>query len=211
MTAGVMTARVGVFGAGGHAKVVIDVLRSAGAEVVACLVPGGSGEFCGVPVIDEADGVATVFADGSVLAFVAIGDNAARRGLAGRLRRRGLAFANAVSPSAYLAADVALGTGILIGPNAAINTATVLGDDVIVNTGATVDHDNVIGDGVHIAPGSHLAGTVTVGDGAFLGIGTSVIPGIRIGAGAILGAGSVVIRDVPAGARAWGNPARVRE
>lgn len=198
-----------VFGAGGHAKVVADVLRSAGVVVRAFLAASANESIGGVPVLDESTAVEEMAVVGELPgAFVAIGDNSVRTRVAARVRERGFSLVNAISPTAYLAHDVVLGTGILIAPQAAINAASVIGDDVIINTGATVDHDNTISTGAHIAPGSHLAGNVSVGERSFLGVGTAVIPGITIGADAVVGAGSVVIRDIPSHARAWGNPAR---
>jgi UDP-perosamine 4-acetyltransferase len=197
-----------ILGAGGHAKVVIDVFRSAGIRVEKCLVPGGSGQISGVPISDEAEGIEALSAARS-RAFIAIGDNSVRLRLGRSLRERGIRFANAISPSAYLASDVRLGTGILIAPQVVVNAASDIGDDVILNTSCSIDHDSVIASGAHVAPGSHLAGNVHLGERSFLGVGTSVIPGISIGAGATVGAGSVVIRDIPADARAWGNPARL--
>lgn len=200
-----------ILGAGGHAKVVIDVFRSAGIRVERCLVPHGSGEISGVPIVDEAEGLEELGSGRSHRAFIAIGDNGVRFRLGRELREAGVEFVNAISPSAYLAADVRLGTGILIAPQAVVNAATVIGDDAILNTSSSVDHDNRIGTATHIAPGCHLAGSVHVGERSFLGVGTSVIPGISIGAGATVGAGSVVIRDIPDDTRAWGNPARLKD
>jgi UDP-perosamine 4-acetyltransferase len=202
-------AEVFLFGAGGHAKVVIDVLRRQGAHVVACLEREPHTDAVdGVPVLIESTGLPQLRADGHRSAFVAIGDNQLRRRIATRARDDGLELINAISPLAIVAPDVTLGTGILIVHGAIVNAGSSIGDDTIINTGATIDHDARIGVGVHVAPGSHLAGNVTVGSMVMLGIGTAVIPGITIGDEAVIGAGSVVIRDITTAARAWGNPAR---
>jgi UDP-perosamine 4-acetyltransferase len=207
-----VTHDVFLFGAGGHAKVVVDVLRRQGIGVVACLEPHpGIDALDGIPVLPEEEGLARLRAQGHERAFVAIGDNALRRRIAARARENGLTLINAISPTAIVAPDVHLGSGILLVHGAIVNAASRLGDDVIVNTGATVDHDNVLGDGAHVAPGCHLAGTVTVGSRTMIGVGTIVIPGMTIGDDVVVGAGSVVVRDLPTGVRAWGNPARVRE
>lgn len=204
-----VASEVVVFGAGGHAKVVADVLRSAGVVVRAFLASESGGSIDGIPVLEEGAAVDELVASAQLPgAIVAIGDNGVRARVAARVRERGFALVNAISPTAYLAHDVVLGSGILIAPQAAINAASVIGDDVIINTGATVDHDNRIAAGAHIAPGSHLAGNVSVGERTFLGVGTAVIPEITIGADSVIGAGSVVIRDIPPRTRAWGNPAR---
>lgn len=197
-----------VFGAGGHAKVVIDVFQASGRRVVACIAPDAGGSIGDIPILSESSDLAGLRDQGYRAAFVAIGDNQTRQREAARLRESGFQLINAVSPRAYVAHDVRLGTGVLIVHGAMINAASHVGDDTIINTAATVDHDSRIESGVHIAPGSHLAGKVTVGNGAFLGIGTVVLPGVTVGRGAMIGAGSVVTQDVTAYHRAWGSPAR---
>lgn len=199
---------VALFGAGGHARVAIDVFRSAGWSIEACIAPGGGADVAGVVVMDEAEAI-PFLKDRSVrFAHVAIGDNTTREVIAARAVGAGFELATGVSRHAYVAADVILGPGCLVVHGAVVNVGSRIGAGVIVNTGATVDHDSALGDFVHIAPGSHLAGGVRVGDRGFVGIGTSVIPGMTIGHDAVIGAGSVVVRPVDNSARVWGNRAR---
>lgn len=51
-------------------------------------------------------------------------------------------------------------------------------------------------------------GEVTVGDGALIGFGAAVVPRTRIGAHSVIGAGSAVVRDTPEHVTAIGNPAK---
>lgn len=197
-----------IFGAGGHAKVVIDVLRSRNRPVTACLGLEPSEPVLGVPVFAGSAAAGELLAQGITRAFVAIGDNTLRQREAERAVGLGFQLVRAISPTAYVAPSVSLGAGVLIVHGAVVNADAKIGDNVIINTGATVDHDNVIGAGVHIGPGSHLAGWVNVGAGAFVGAGAVVIPGISIGTHAVVGAGAVVVRDVVSQHRVWGNPAR---
>lgn len=202
-----MTSQVIVYGAGGHARVALDVLRLCGFSVLACLAPKAGRDIAGVPVFGEDVGLELAASRGCDRAFVAIGDNVVRRRVAMNARKLGFEVISAVSPHAYVASDVQVGSGSLIVHGAIINSSSRIGEDVIVNTGATVDHDNDIGHGTHIAPGCHLAGNVTVGENVLIGVGTVVIPGIAVGDDAVVGAGSVVVRSVAAKARVWGNPA----
>ena len=208
------TKKVFVFGASGHAKVVIDILeRTAGVKVMFAVDDdaGAAGKtLCGYPVIGGRDALLAQRKQAGA-GIVTIGDNKARSEVAAWLVAQGFKLASAVHPAAMLARDVSIGDGTVVMAGCVVNSDTAIGANVIINTGATVDHDCIIGDGVHIAPGCHLCGDVQVGAGAFLGTGSNVIPGVRIGANAVLGAGSTVIRDVAADARVAGSPARPLE
>ncbi len=198
--------RVAIFGAGGHAKVVWDILVAGGHEVAGFVVDEPQAEtLLDLPIVRRPEELPPH--DGLVLAF---GDNRGRKARYEALRAAGVRLVSAVHPRAVVAGRVALGDGVMIAAGVVINLDTRIGENTIINTGATVDHDNAIGAHVHLAPGCHLAGGVTVGEGAFLGIGTNVIPGRRIGAWARTGAGAVVVRDLADGVLAVGVPARVR-
>lgn len=201
-----------LYGASGHAKVVLDLVAAAGHwQVVAMLDDNRALQgttFCGVPVVGgrEALGSLRPTVSGGI---VAIGDNAIRRRLADFLLEQGLPLVSACHPQACLAADVVLGAGTVVMAGAVINPASRVGDNSIINTRASIDHDCTIGRDVHIAPGVTLCGGVTVGDGAFIGAGATIIPNIDVGAGAVVGAGATVVASVPPGATVVGTPARV--
>ncbi|MES2919229.1 MAG: NeuD/PglB/VioB family sugar acetyltransferase [Pseudomonadota bacterium] len=207
-----MAERVMVVGAGGHAKVVIDVLRAAGHEVAALFDDNAAlhGQvFRGVPVLGAgADVVAHAAANGLWYFLVAIGHNVTRLGIGRRLEAAGLVGLAAAHPSAVLAPGVVLGSGTVVMPGACINADTRIGAHGIVNTGARVDHDCALGDGVHLAPGVVLCGNVSVGELAFVGAGATVIPGMSVGARASVGAAAAVVRPVAADSKVRGVPAR---
>jgi acetyltransferase EpsM len=195
--------RVAIFGAGGHAKVVWDILVATGHEVVGFAVDGEPPHgLLGLPVTND---LAALPPHDAVI--VAIGDNQARKQKFEALQAAGHRFTNAIHPSAVLASRLTLGTGIQIAAGAIVNVDSTIGDNTILNTGATIDHDNQIGPHAHVAPGCHLAGNVQVGEGAFLGIGTTAIPGIDVGPWSKTGAGAVVIKNIPPHTLAIGVPA----
>lgn len=202
-----------LLGAGGHAKVVIEILRETHRyRPVGCLgqPPEGCQELIGVPVLGNDDLLGDLRRQGIEHAFVAIGDNRLRQLLIDKVRRAGFQLVNAISRQASVSASAVLGEGIAIMPGAHVGTETRLEDGVILNTRSVVDHDGVLGECVHIGPGAILAGSVTVGAQAFVATGSSVIPHMRIGARSIVGAGSVVVRDIPADVVAYGSPALAR-
>lgn len=205
--------QVVIIGAGGHAKVVIDIFRQSDTwDPMGCLdmaVPVGS-VIEGVSVIGT-DGMLSYLRQAGVcFAFVAIGDNALRFRLLQQAQQLGFRIPNAISPYAYIAPSARLGVGIAIMPGAVVGPDVVLGDGVIINTRASVDHEGIVESCGHVAPGATLSGNVHVEAMAMVGCGASVIQQRRIGSGTVVGAGAAVVSDLPPHVVAHGVPARVR-
>jgi sugar O-acyltransferase (sialic acid O-acetyltransferase NeuD family) len=204
--------KIFIFGAGGHAKVVIDIVEKQGRYDIAFLVdddPSHKGsEFFGYPVIG---GKAELLdhPEAPRRGIVAIGSNRVRSTVAAWFSANGFATVTAVHPSAQIGRGVTIGPGTVIMAGAVVNSDTTIGGQVIVNTRASIDHDCVIADGVHLGPGCTLCGTVTVGEGSFVCAGATIIPNLNVGKGAIVGACSSVIRDVPDNVVVAGVPAVV--
>lgn len=201
-------------GAGGHAKVIIDILRMNAEFKLVGLIDSDSAlkghRVLGVPVLGGDDKLESLYNDGVRHAFMGVAslsDSEGNKKIFERVQSAGFEMIKAVHPSAVVAEDVMIGAGCRVFGGAVINPGTSLGTNVVVNTGAVVDHDCLIGDHSQIAPGVKLAGAVTIGAGVFIGIGATVIQGITIGEHAFVAAGAVVIRDVPARTRVAGVPA----
>lgn len=207
------TMKIVVYGAGGHAKVVLDVLGKIGTWAIVgllddrtelvgdtrlgCRVLGGSALFHGL------------IAEGVKGMIVALGDNLRRQTMFDAARAAGFELISAIHPSVLLGGRVKIGVGSVLVAGVVVNVDAEIGDNVIVNTSASVDHDCRIGAHVHLSPGVRLAGRVTVGELTHIGIGTVVLPNLTIGKHCIIGAGSVVREDVPDGMVVAGNPARI--
>jgi sugar O-acyltransferase (sialic acid O-acetyltransferase NeuD family) len=209
MTSSVM--RIAILGAGGHAQVIVDVLRASpeGAHTTIFFLdddPSIQGmERVGIPVAGLLEDLPLIAHDGVI---VGIGDNATRHKVAANLAASGEHFVTAIHPRAVVAKDVQIGVGTVIFANAVVNTGSRIGAHVILNTACTVDHHNRLSDFLHIAPGAHLGGDVVVNEGAFVGMGASVMPQRTVGAWATVGAGALVQRDVRPGVTVIGVPAR---
>ena len=208
--------KIFVFGASGHAKVILDALERGGKFRPAFLADDEASlhgrEFFGYSVAGGRDFLKSALSPAGSEAIrqciVAIGSNRARRLVAEWLAAHGFGFVSAVHPLAIIGRDVTIAEGSAIMAGVVINSDVSIGRHCIVNTSASVDHDCVVGDHGHIAPGVRLCGGVGVGPRALLGAGSIVIPGVRIGADAVVGAGSVVLADVPDGTKVAGVPAR---
>lgn len=198
-----------VVGAGGHAKVVADILVCTG------IVPGGfldddeitwGDSRLGFLVLGSIDSYGKYTPKGLVMG---IGSNLVREQVVSRLGSDASSlWHSAIHPRATVAPSAQIGQGVTIAAGAIVNPEATIGDFAIINTGATIDHDCVIGSYAHIAPGAHLSGGVRVGVGALIGVGGSIAPGCSVGDWAVVGAGAVVVRDIPTRVTAKGVPAR---
>ena len=202
-----------IVGAGGHGKVVLDILRAAGkmkpigfvdADVtLAGTIVGG------LSVIGPPNTLPKLRLQKVRGAIIAIGDNRTRLQYAGLLREQGFELINAIHPTASISPTARLGTNVVVAAQSAICTEAEIADSVIINTAATVDHECIVGEGAHICPGVRLAGRVRIGAGAFVGIGSTIIQCMAVGEYATIGAGAAVISDIPDHETAVGVPARI--
>lgn len=201
-----------ILGAGGHGKVVLDILRAAGEHRVVGFVDADRSltgtSVCGVPVLGPPNLLPRLRGKATG-AIIAIGDNQTRRSYAAMVREHGLELVSAIHPAAVVSPTAQVGANVVVCAGAVVCVDVKLADSVIVNTGAVVDHECEVGEAVHVCPGALLAGRVRVGAGTMIGMGAKVIQCLSIGDGVIIGAGAVVIGDLPADATAVGVPARV--
>ena len=192
-----------IYGASGHAKVIIDIAKSIDISIDIIFDDNLQlTEVSGHPVIHDLSDELLIH--GTVLA---IGDNKIRKMVAKKFEGK---FQNGIfHSSAVLAPTVIMGVGTVVMANASINAEVIIGNHCIINTGATVEHESQLGDYVHISPNSALAGDVIVGEGSHIGIGAVVIPGVKIGKWVTIGAGAVVLEDIPDFAVVVGNPGTI--
>ena len=199
-----MSEKVIVIGGGGHAKSVIDCIRSGGGEALGILDDNlriGT-RILGVPVLGP---VSDYHNYRQYRFIIAVGNNAVRRNLAASLDVR---WYTAVHGRAAVSEFASLGEGTVVMANASVNADARVGNHCIINTGAVVEHDNRLADFVHISPNAALGGTVTVGEGAHVGIGACVRNNITICGSCTIGAGAAVVRDLEIPGTYVGVPAR---
>lgn len=192
--------KVYLYGASGHAKVVLDIVRLSYYDVP-CLIDDNPSvnDLAGLLVVHNAENLSPI--------IVTIGECRIRRKIVDKLGKR--EYLTVVHPKAIKADSVKLGCGTVVMAGAILNPFVEIGNHCIINTGASVDHDTKVGDFVHIAPHCTLCGEVEVGEGTWIGAGTTIIQGIHIGKDCYIGAGSVVVKDIPDGSLCYGNPCRI--
>jgi sugar O-acyltransferase (sialic acid O-acetyltransferase NeuD family) len=188
-----------IVGAGGHAKVIIEIIEESGYVVNAVVDDNPKIKtLVGYQVTDQ-----KVF---NSPVIVAIGDNKVRKKFVQTINYE---FGKAIHPRANISARCKIAEGTVVMAGTTINSEAVIGKHCIINTNASVDHDCKIGDFVHISPKVTLAGNVTVDEGSHIGIGSTVIQGTHIGKWVTIGAGAVIIEDVPDYAVVVGVPGNI--
>ncbi|MCL2658900.1 MAG: acetyltransferase [Acidobacteriaceae bacterium] len=210
----ILTGPVIVYGAGGHGRVVADILRVCGAEIEGFIDDcnstsnPNSNPSPSMKILGDARWLAAEARFRRTTVALGVGDNQCRRVIAEHCIQAGIRLVSAIHPAATIASSAKITAGAVIMAQAVVNPDTVVGAGAIINTGAVVEHDCTIGNFAHLSPRAAVGGNVHVSDLAWLGIGANVIPNLRIGTGSIVGAGSTVIHDIEDWVVAVGTPAR---
>jgi sugar O-acyltransferase (sialic acid O-acetyltransferase NeuD family) len=194
-----------VYGAGGHGKALIDLIRILGSYSIAGIVdddPATGSSIMEVPVLGDGNILDLLIEKGVHLAVNAvggIGNIHSRVKVFDRLSQAGFSCPALVHPTAFVEPSATLEDGVQVMPHAYVGSEARLGFGAIVNTGAIVSHDCILGDYVNLSPGAILAGEVNIGSAALVGMGVTVNLRVNIGEHARIGNGSTIKQDVPAG------------
>ena len=192
-----MQKKVVIIGAGGHGKVIADIITKSNDILVGFLDdnPDMQGQtiFDGKIVLgDTSEKSISKYTD--CYFITGIGNNRIRKIISEN--NLNLKWYTAIHPNAVIANDVKIEKGTAVMAGAVINTGTKIGRHCVINTCSSVDHDNLIEDFVHVSPGAHLAGTVKIGEGTWICSGVTIIHNISIGKNNVIGAGAVVIDNI---------------
>lgn len=203
-----------IIGGGGHAKVVISLLRKLGSwHLFGYTDPKDHGQILGVRFLGPDSVLRTVAAENpkllGVIGVGQIGLGTLRCSLLQRLQCHFASFPPIVSTDATVNESVLIGDGAIIMDGAVVNCGARIGRGAIINTNSTVEHDCTVGEWVHIAPGATVCGNSSVGDYSMVGAGATIIEGISLTASSVIGAGATVIADVTESGVYVGCPARL--
>lgn len=194
-----------VIGAGGHAKVLADLLIAAGRNVLGCIDPklrAGEHWYRNICCLGDDAAVAQYGVD-EVELVNGIGSLPKqpnhRKVIFLLFQSKGYAFATLVHPTAIVSPSAKLAEGVQVMAGCIVQAGCKIQQNVIVNTRASIDHDSVIAAHCHISPGAVLCGQVQVGENSHVGANATVIQGINIGTGAVVAAGTTLVKDLADG------------
>jgi acetyltransferase EpsM len=191
-----------LYGASGHAKVVIDILKKTGNTIDLIIDDNRD--------IKKILGINVVQNKNINLAkcefIITVGKNETRKKITQNFNAN---YGIAIHPNTTIDPTVTIEKGTVIMAGTIINSSTIIGKHCIINTSSSIDHDCILNDFVHISPNATICGGITIGEGTHVGAGATIIPNLSIGKWCTIGAGAVVIKDILDGVTVVGNPGRV--
>jgi len=202
-----------VVGGGGHAKVVISILRKLNRyRIIGYSDLKDNGTLLGAPYLGTDEALSPSALNQTeceaVLAVGQVGFGTSRCELWMRLRSLSLSFPFIVSPDAIVNEGVKVDGGVTVMDGAIVNSGATIGYGAIVNTHSIIEHDVILADWVHVAPGATVCGGVKVGRYSMIGAGATVIEGLAIAEHCLVGAGSTIVEDITEPGVYVGSPAR---
>lgn len=201
-----MDNRIVIFGCGGHARSIVDVIRKTYdiKEIVLVDEDVETGEIIlGCNTEQKHDlGEKEAF-------IVAVGDNGKRKKIYYELKEKQKGHCvSIVASSASIGTDVEIGKGTFVAANTYLGPSVKVGNNTIINTGSIIEHEVIIGDHSHIAVNAAVCGRTRIGNNVFCGAGSTIIDKISICDNVVIGAGAVVIEDIVESGTYVGIPAK---
>lgn len=192
-----------LYGAGGHAKVVIDCLLSEKKEIDGIF--DDKSDLVSLNGFDVLGRYDQEYLPTQEL-VVSIGDNQLRKNIVAKIKHK---FGKSIHSSAIISDYAQIGNGTVVFHNTVLQSGAKVGKHCIINTGSSVDHSCVIEDFSHISPMVTLCDNVKIGEGTHIGAGATVIPQITIGKWCVIGAGAVITQNLPDYSFVVGVPGKV--
>lgn len=190
-----------LIGAGGHARVLVEVLAGQGTPVTAYSDTRTASWLSCPHFVSDADALYEV-AGQAVLGMGGVDPDSLlkRLGVLATFEKAGWNFKPVCHPSAICSPSSTIEQGAHVLAGSIVQPGASIGRGAIINTGAIIEHESSIGAGAHVAPGAIVLGAATVGECAMIGAGAVVLPGSVVENGLL----------VPAGALSDGNSAMTR-
>lgn len=203
-----------IFGAGGHAKVIVDIIESqpscelvgfiddsltVGTRILGHAVIGGKNSLPQLMRRYE-------FSKG----IIGIGDNYVRSKLVEEIYTivADFEFVNCIHKSANISNHCHVGVGNVVMPGVTVNASSAIGNHCILNTNSCLDHDCLMKDYSSLGPNASVGGGSEIGTLSYIGISATVFHKIIVGDNCVIGGGSVVRKDARDNSVNFGSPAK---
>jgi len=190
-----------IFGCGGHARSVADVVISNKKVGIRMFVDENAGSkeiLYGCHVVRQVDQIDSPY-------IFAIGDNEKRKA---KYDEVGISqLTSVISKRAYVGYGSRIGRGCFLANICHVGPEVEVGENTIINTASVIEHEVTIGKHCHVAPGAVILGRCLIGDLVFVGAGAVVREYVSICSNVIIGAGATVTSDIEEPGIYVGTPA----
>lgn len=190
-----------VIGAGGHAKVCIDLIKSSTnfriKHVIGLQKESGK-KILGIKIIGNKKDFKELLKTSrhAIIAFGQIKSYKKRKEYFIKLKKYGFKIPKIISKNAILSKYSTVDEGTVVMNGSVINANVNIGKNCIINSRSLIEHDCKIGDNVHISTGAIINGGVKIGSGTFVGSGAIIIQNVKIDENCIVGAGAIVKKNL---------------
>ena len=188
-----------LFGAGGHALSVIDVIEKNKKYKILFILDNFSGSVGKYKVYKQNKDLNYYkkYSKNVCIAFGQIKNSTKRSKLYKELIDNKFLLPKIISPHAIVSDTAVVGNGSIIMHQALINSFSKIGENCIINSKALVEHGVKVENNCHLATGAVVNGDSIIKKGSFIGSNSTIIQGITIGDNSIIGAGRVVKKNLP--------------
>ncbi len=186
-----------IIGGGGHASVLVDLLRNQNRTILAVMSPDDISTrqaFDGIMQLSNDKDISRYSPD-EVRLVNGIGmmpKSLLRRKVNQYFLDLGYQFETVISDQALVSKFAHLQDGAQILKGAIVQCGAVIGEHSIINTGAVIEHDTVVGEHNHIAPRAVLCGGIVTQSDVYVGANATVIQNLKLAQNVVVGAGAIV-------------------
>ncbi|KNC91469.1 NeuD/PglB/VioB family sugar acetyltransferase [Trabulsiella odontotermitis] len=190
-----------VIGGGGHASVIVDILKQQKREIAAIISPddvSGRKVFKDIDILQH-DADISLFKQEDVVLINGIGalpGSAVRMKVNEFFKNRGYTFETLVADTAYVSPYAILSEGVQIFHGAIVQPGAVIQSHSVINTRAVIEHDVKLGEYNFVSPGAVVCGQCRTDANVFIGAGATVIQNIKLGAGSAIMANALVTENI---------------
>lgn len=191
-----------IIGAGGHATVLLDILKQQNRKVIAYISPDtatNKGLFAGIKHLQKDEDISQ-FTPEKINLINGIGhmpNSQLRAKIYKKFTELGYQFNGVIADSAIISSKASIASCAQVLAGAIVQVGSVIGANCIINTGAIIEHDTLIGANVHMAPKTLVCGSSKIGQASFVGAGATIINNINVGEYCVVAAGTCTVKNMP--------------
>ncbi len=189
-----------VLGAGGHAKVITEILNQRDIKVLGISVKSKK-DFKKTNYKSFSDDeVISNYSPDQINLVNGVGSlpyDKSRYKISKNFIEKGYSFISITHPSAIISSEARISEGAQILAGSFVGPSSSIGIGTIINSHSSIDHDCEILEYCHLAPGVVCSGNVKIGNFVHISPGVTITNNIEIGNNSIIYPGVTLTKNIP--------------